>query len=219
MLLAHSQVKEIPAYDLSEVFTKKVPYQGQVLLVDSYTGAASTCYFQFGPEEVLTRQEIINHKAWGWGEDREIWIVNTAAQAGKTLKISIGGAGASLSAGTSATGDATEAKQDSIITVLGTLEDKFENQGSLAFGQTTVGTSEVVLAASQAVPHGFAVVVKALGANTGKVHVGLTGVLITTGFELSAGASVSVYVANLNLIYCIADTAAQKVSYIVEKAS
>lgn len=219
MLLAHSQVKEIPAYDLSEAFKKKVPYQGQVLLVDSYNGAASTCYFQFGPEEVLTRQEVIHHKAWGWGEDREIWIVNTAAQAGKTLKISIGGAGASLSAGTSASGDATEAKQDSIITAIGTLEDKFENQGSLAFGQTTVGTSEVVLAASQAVPCGFAVVVKALDANTGKVYVGLTGVLATTGFELSAGASVSVYVTNLNLIYVIADTAAQKVCYVVEKAS
>jgi len=153
-----SQIKEI-TLALDHSFVRKLAYPAAVLLVDTYDGAAETCYLQFGPQNVLTRQEVVHHKAFGWEGEQEIWIVNTAAQAGKTLKVSIGGVGASLSAGTSSTpSDATEAKQDDIITQLGLVNDKFEAQTSLAHGQTTVGTSEVALATAHSVPNGFSVV-------------------------------------------------------------
>ena len=214
-----SQIKEVKLA-LDNEFTSKLPYPAAVLLVDTYDGLADTCYLQFGPGNVLTRQEIVHHKAFGWEGEKQVWIVNTAGQAGKTLKISIGGVGASLSAGTNAasSGDATEAKQDDIITELGLIKDKFGNLASLAHGQTTVGVTEVVLASTHAVPNGFAVVVKALGVNTGKIFVGLTGLTISTGFELSAGESVALYVADVVTVYLISDTAAQGVSYIVESA-
>ena len=211
------QIKQV-SLPLDHSFTRKLPYPAAVLLIDSYDGLADTCYLQFGPNRVLTRQEIVNHKAFGWEGEQEIWIVNTAAQSGKTLKVSIGGVGASLSAGTSASSDATEAKQDDIITELGLVNDKFGNQASIAHGQTTVGTTEVVLASAHAVPDGFAVVIKALAANTGKIYVGLTGVLTSTGFELSAGESVGLYVTDVSTIYLISDTATQGVSYVVESA-
>ena len=216
--MSSSQIKQI-SIPLDHSFTRKLPYPAAVLLVDTYDGAAETCYLQFGPSAVLTRQEVVNHKAFGWEGEQEIWIVNTSAQSGKTLKVSFGGVGASLSAGTSTTtGDATEAKQDDVITQLGLMNDKLENQVSAAHGQTTVGTTEVALATTHAIPDGFAVVIKALAANTGKVYVGLTGVLTSTGFELSAGESVGLYVTDLATIYLISDTAAQGVSYIVESA-
>jgi len=214
-----SQIKEI-TLALDHSFVTKLAYPAAVLLADTYDGAAETCYLQLGPQNVLTRQEVVHHKSFGWEGEHEIWIVNTAAQPGKTLKVSIGGVGVSLSAGTNATGsgDATEAKQDDIIAQLGLVNDKFEGQASLAHGQTTVGTSEVALATTHSVPNGFSAVVKALAANTGKVYVGLTGVLTSTGFELSAGESVELYVTDLATVYLISDTAAQGVSYIVESA-
>jgi len=203
---------------LAQSFVRKLPYLAAVLLVDYYDGLANTAYLQLGLNDALTRQEIEHHKALGWDREQEIWIVNTAAQAGKTLKVSIGGLGASLSAGaaTTATTDATEAKQDDTITALGLLNAKWTNRASLAHGQTAVGVTEVALAAAHAVPNGFAVVIQALSANTGKIYVGLTGVLTSTGYELPAGSSIGLYVTDLATIYLISDTAAQGVSYIVE---
>ena len=186
--------------DLSEAFITKVPYDVRTLVIDKYDGASETCFIQFGFDLEDTREEIEHHKAWGWDEDKEIWIVNLSAQSGKELKFTIGGPGTYVSAGTTYNG----------VPVA--------NRSSLAHGQVTVGTSAITLSASSiSVPDGFAVHIKASVKNTGLIYVGITGVTTTSGHELSAGEKVDLFVTDLSTIYLIADTADQKASYIVEK--
>lgn len=186
--------------DLSEATITKIPYDIRTLVIDKYNGANETCFIQFGPDAEETREEIEHHKAWGWDEDKEIWIVNLSPQPGKELKFTVGGPGTYISAGSTYNG----------VPVA--------NQISLAHGQVTVGTSEVALASSSvSVPDGFSVVIKALASNTGKVYVGLSGVTTTNGFELSAGDTVELFVTALSTIHLIADAADQGVAYIVEQ--
>lgn len=75
---------------------------------------------------------------------------------------------------------------------------------------TTAGT-RVTLAASQAVK---SVVIKALAANTGLIFVGNGSVASTTGFELSAGDSVGLDVANLATVNLDSAVNGEGVSYI-----
>ena len=79
--------------------------------------------------------------------------------------------------------------------------------------QTSVGTSAVAVSAS-AVPRNFTVI-KALSTNTGRVFIGVSnGVLTTTGFELSAGESIAVPVAeaaNASGIWAIGSAASQTI--------
>ena len=63
---------------------------------------------------------------------------------------------------------------------------------SNTFGQTTVGTTAVVVTSLTLPPVTRGVTVKALNSNTGTVYVGNnSNVSATTGFELGAGESVS----------------------------
>ena len=58
------------------------------------------------------------------------------------------------------------------------------------------------------------VIVKSLGGNSGKIYVGSSnGVTVATGFELIPGDAISLPLNNINLVWCISDTAAQKVSW------
>ena len=188
--------------DLSEAFITKVPYDVRTLVIDKYDGASETCFIQFGFDLEDTREEIEHHKAWGWDEDKEIWIVNLSAQSGKELKFTIGGPGTYVSAGTTYNG----------VPVA--------NQSSLAHGQVTVGTSEVALVSSSiSVPDGFAAVIKypSITANTGIVYVGLSGVTTADGYILTPGDHVELYITDLSIVHLISDTAGQIVTYIVEQ--
>lgn len=84
----------------------------------------------------------------------------------------------------------------------------------LVTGQTTSNTSQVQLnATSHVVTNG--VIVKALSTNTASVFVGVSGVTTTTGYELTAGQSVTLYPSNSNVIYIIGANTTDKVSWVV----
>lgn len=74
---------------------------------------------------------------------------------------------------------------------------------------TTAGT-RVVLASSQAIK---SVTVKALSTNTGFIYVGDTSVSSTNGFQLSAGDSVSMDIANLNTVNIDSSVNGEGVTY------
>lgn len=58
------------------------------------------------------------------------------------------------------------------------------------------------------------VIVKSLGGNSGKIYVGSSsGVTVANGFELIPGDAISLPLNNINLVWCISDTAAQIVSW------
>lgn len=82
-------------------------------------------------------------------------------------------------------------------------------------GQVTVGTSVVQLP-DVSIPEGFAVVIKAMGDNSGKIYIGGPGVSTSNGYELGAGDGIGLRVSNLNYVYAIADTENQKICWIVE---
>jgi hypothetical protein len=72
------------------------------------------------------------------------------------------------------------------------------------------GTAEAI-ASSQAI---HSVTVKALSTNTVAVYIGATGVTTSSGFELLAGESITLDVANLASVFCISGTGSQVVRYI-----
>lgn len=80
-------------------------------------------------------------------------------------------------------------------------------------GKTTVTTAgtRVVLAASQAVK---SVIIKALSTNSGIIYVGNATVAASNGFELLAGDTVSMDIANLNTVNIDSSINTQSVTYI-----
>lgn len=75
---------------------------------------------------------------------------------------------------------------------------------------TTAGT-RVTLASSQAIK---SVTIKALAANTGTIYVGDGSVSSTTGFQLAAGDSISMDIANLATVNLDASVSGEGVSYL-----
>jgi len=105
---------------------------------------------------------------------------------------------------------------DALKSHLANISDRLGSRStSPQHGQVTVGTSVVQLP-DVAIPDGFAVVIKAMNSNSGKVYIGGSGVSTSNGYELGAGEAVGLKVSNLNYVYAIADTADQKVCWIVE---
>jgi len=84
---------------------------------------------------------------------------------------------------------------------------------SIYSGKTTVTTAgtRVVLASSQAVQ---SVTIKALSSNTGLIYVGNSSVASSNGYQLSAGDSISMDVANLNTVNIDSAVNGEGVSYI-----
>lgn len=79
-------------------------------------------------------------------------------------------------------------------------------------GTKTVPTvTAEVLASTQVIR---SVTIKALSTNTVAVYVGATGVTTANGFELLAGESVTMDIANLATVFVISGSAAQVVKYI-----
>jgi hypothetical protein len=76
----------------------------------------------------------------------------------------------------------------------------------------TVPTGAAEAIASSQTIH--SVTIKALSTNTVAVYVGATGVTTSSGFELLAGESITLDVANLASVFCISGTSSQVVRYI-----
>lgn len=74
----------------------------------------------------------------------------------------------------------------------------------------TTATTRVVLASSQAIK---SVTIKALSTNGGVIYVGDTSVSSTNGFQLSAGDSVSMDIANLNTVNIDSSVNGEGVTY------
>lgn len=98
-------------------------------------------------------------------------------------------------------------------TVAGTVTATTAVPTTIYTGKKTVttGGTRVALASTQAVK---SVTVKALSANTNKIYVGDSTVASTTGFQLSAGDSVSLDIADLATVYLDADTNGEGVTYL-----
>lgn len=75
---------------------------------------------------------------------------------------------------------------------------------------TTAGT-RVTLASSQAVK---SVTIKALATNTGLIYVGDSSVSSSNGYQLSAGESISIDIANLNTVNLDSSVSGESVTYI-----
>jgi hypothetical protein len=85
---------------------------------------------------------------------------------------------------------------------------------NLMTGGTTVGTGEVQLT-STTMDCRRGILIKAKADNAGTVYIGLTGVLTTTGFELSAKESVVIPHLRASEIYVIASEVSQYVYWVL----
>ena len=86
-------------------------------------------------------------------------------------------------------------------------------EADFSHNQQTVGTTAVQLTAAST-PCTEGVLVKALTTNGDLVYVGKSGVTTGTGYELTAGETVTIETDNANKVYCIAGAAGQKVCWI-----
>lgn len=85
--------------------------------------------------------------------------------------------------------------------------------GTIFNGKTNVTTAgtRVTLAASQVVT---SLTIKALSTNTGIIYVGNASVASSNGYQLSAGESVSIDLANLNTVNLDCSVNGEGVTYI-----
>lgn len=96
-----------------------------------------------------------------------------------------------------------------------------KNKGAFSSGEKTVaviGTAEQLSA--QAVPDGFAVVIKAKSTNTDVVHVANSKADAETdanAYRMTANEILTLFVSNLNEIWVDADVATEGISFAVEK--
>jgi len=91
------------------------------------------------------------------------------------------------------------------------------NKAVFKHGQKSVavaGTREQM--AALAIPDGFAVIIKALIGNTGKIYVGDVTVDNTNGYELNASEFVTLKITNLNKVYLDTSVNTEGVSWTVE---
>ena len=84
----------------------------------------------------------------------------------------------------------------------------------LVTGQKTVATGTATAITAETMDSRRGILVKALAGNTAVVYLGLTGVTVTTGFELSAGESVVVPHLKASEIFAIT-TGTQKICFII----
>jgi hypothetical protein len=197
---------------LDAAFITKLPYSIRTLVIVYYDGEDEAVCLQYGATAEETREDVYHHASWSYPVDQEVWIINKQAQPGKKLYLTFGGAGTVITPGAATGGNATAIHQLTLIA----QGEKRRNKDALVSGQKAVPTTAEVVAADQAVPDGFAVVIHALDANTKPVFAGPAGITTSTGHQLGAGRDIGLYVSNVNLIYVVAEDALQKVSYIVE---
>lgn len=84
---------------------------------------------------------------------------------------------------------------------------------SLATSQATVTATQIAVPTTNLTGR-KTISIAALGANAANVYVGLTGVTASTGWELAAGASLDLDMADTVQLYAIASSGSQKVSVL-----
>jgi len=110
-----------------------------------------------------------------------------------------------------------------LLSVGGLIDFRLKNKPSFASGTktvTTAGTAEQLSA--QAIPDGFEVVIKALNANTDKVHVAKSKSDAETdasAYELAANEFVSMKVDDLDVIWVDANVSGNGITFVVETES
>lgn len=204
---------------LSSPFVLEIPEHIASFAVEKFDGTDGTVFLQKSrdnsdPDAI----EITRRKAQSVPYAEKRFLVNNMAQAGKSIKLSVGIAGTSISPGSEASeAGANVANQETLIAELG-------NHPAVVAGQKAVAAAAAALG-SGAIPDGMAVCISAPGnnadgnANTLPVFVGPSGVTIANGYRLEPGSSISLRVDDLSDVYVIAADANQTVSYIVEVAS
>lgn len=86
------------------------------------------------------------------------------------------------------------------------------SQGLPFSGQQVSTTSAAVLTANNAATG--AISFHANKANTGTIYIGSAGITSTTGYPLAAGDTVTLYVANTNLVYMLGTNTSDVLSFI-----
>lgn len=223
--------------DLSAAGITRIPYRCTGANATEFTGDATKTFLKANgdPTDPRGRERLRLNKPWRWGQEVSLRVINTTAQAGKSLTLEIFGEGEYVGTGEqalqitdsggSAIDPATSGKQDTGNTILqgirddtGVMEAAQKSRATLAHEQKTVGTSAVALvAASTPVQQGCVVCVKALAANgTERIYIGTSGVTTSTGFELGAGEGVTLRVTDIATLYAIGSAADLKLCWIVE---
>lgn len=82
------------------------------------------------------------------------------------------------------------------------------------FNQKTVTTSGTRVQLTATPTTISSVVIKGLAANTGKIYVGDVTVTTSNGFELAAGATISIAVNDLSKVYIDASANSQSISFL-----
>jgi len=77
--------------------------------------------------------------------------------------------------------------------------------------QQIVGTTQTQLPSHEI---GYSITIKSINSNSAIIYVGINGVTISSGFEISSGESISLSVDNTNRLYVIASDLNQKICVI-----
>lgn len=212
--------KEFPmkrTWDLSTTFIEPVPWVAAGYVIDEFDGDSDYVFVQQSqdPNRKLDRDKAHVGKSASWDEDRQLHIVNTLAQPGKKVVIRFLAPEEKAEAGMRA----IRLCKPSGEVINPATNEPFENKPTLVSNQKTAptGTAESIASSSTPVPDGFGVVVKAMKDNTDKVYVGKTGVTASTGLELNAKESITLYVTDVQTIFVLGASADQKVCWIVEQ--
>jgi hypothetical protein len=207
--------------DLSQARTFYIRRHINFLGIKRYTGAEKTVYLQYGDSEA-TRQEILEGAYWQWPFHRtDVRLIITAAQPGKELLITLGGAGSMMfppviSGSVKLRNAAGTVVNPATEDTVSAIQTEFANRTSFFSKQYTVGTTYTQLD-NQAIPDGKGVTLWADKDNSGEIAVGPTSsVAVGTNAGLKGGQGITLYVTNLNKIYVVASAASQKLNVIVE---
>lgn len=138
--------------------------------------------------------------------------VRLSSSAAPVASGTIIGLGTSIPTGTNVIGHII-ADTGSTTAVTGTVATAEVAPTTVANGKTTVTTAgtRVVLASSTAVK---SVSIKALATNTGTIYIGSSSVSSSNGFQLAAGDTVSLDIANLNTVNIDSSVNGEGVSYL-----
>ena len=181
--------------DLSQPFTWRIPWEIAAVAVIDSDGDLAHVYVRRGYDEA-TKWQLNDVTRIVGPPSSEWYIINRRAQVGKTLEFVAAAPGE--------------------IDMLPVTVVRNQKAHNLRTGVITVGTIAVQGDDIAAAPD-RAIVLVADPANTGTVFVGRNeNVDVNSGFPLGASTVLQLNVDNLNDIWFIADTAGQKVRYIVE---
>ena len=185
-------------HGLGTVFDKRITYNPVGVSVSAFTGAPDTCWFSYGKNgptiSINTTGDMISDDT----PMDNLWIHNSVAQAGRTLKL--------LMSSSSSLGSMTRAYRH--ITPNAVIQ-----------GHVTITAGTAVQLPDIDIPEGITPLIRALTTNTKNIAIGGSDVALTGatgGHLLAPGEDVYFDLQNLSALYGIADTSSQTLSYVIE---